>query len=167
MNKKLIIGAFALAALSFGGGAYYGHCRLQHQKLPQLYQSFASRASGGDSSAKAIAGLMCAEELGCAYNPEQAHLYWQQAAEQNNPSAQYLAGYAYEIGLGTPRDYIKARTLYEQAAGQNHPLALRQLGYLYYYGHGVAEDQAKGQQFLQQAAERGDLEAKAFMQKNI
>ena len=103
MDKKLIGGAIALAVLSFGGGAYCGRCHLYSHSLPHIASAYMRAAGSGHSGAQIVAGVICAEELGCSYNPDQAHAYWQQAAEQNMPSAQYLAGYSYENGLGTER----------------------------------------------------------------
>ncbi len=162
MNKKILIGAAALALLSFGGGAYYGRCHLYSQSPSHIYKSF-DRAANSSNDAKTVTGVLCAEEVGCAYNPDKAHTYWRQAAEKNSPSALYLEGYSCEMGLGTPRDYVKARKLYKQAAEHNHPLALRQLGYMYFYGRGVPEDRAQGKKYLHQAAAHGDLPAKAFL----
>ncbi|MDO5295239.1 MAG: tetratricopeptide repeat protein [bacterium] len=163
MNKKLIIGASALAALSFGGGVYYGRCHFYSQGLPHIASSFERAANQGSSDIQAIAGVLRAEELGCTYCPDKAHAYWRQAAEKKTPSTLYLEGYACEMGLGTPRDYIKARQIYKQAAQKNHPPALRQLGYMYFYGRGVPENRAQGQQFLHQAAAHGDLPSKTFL----
>ncbi len=163
MNKRLVIGAAALALLSFSGGAFYGRCCIYSQSLPRISASFARAADNGHSDAQAIAGVMRAEELGCAYNPDQARAYWQKAAEKKSPGALYLEGYSYEMGLGTPRDYVKALRLYKQAAEHNHPPALRQLGYLYFYGRGVPADRTQGKKYLHQAAAQGDQAAKNFI----
>ncbi len=87
---------------------------------------------------------------------EQALLWYERAALQNNSHAQFMTGVLYADGLGgVKQDFRRAADWYRQAAEQGEARAAYRLAWLYLEGHGVLIDEAEATIWLRRAANAG------------
>lgn len=95
-----------------------------------------------------------------AQNYEQAHDWFQQAADAGHPGAMNMLGILYNNAFGVLRDYHRARLWQEKAANAGNSSAMYNLGLSYEFSRGVPRDIEKAREWYQKAATGGNERAR-------
>ncbi len=92
-----------------------------------------------------------------AEDNDEAFLWYQKAASQNNASAQFGLGQMYAEGEGTKQDYKQALHWFTKSAEQGHAPAIRTLARTYERGSlGLRVDYEQSQSWLQKGIDIDD-----------
>jgi TPR repeat protein len=127
--------------------------------LNAVYRDLRPEASRGDATAQAAVGWMRLYGRGATYDPRDAAVWLERAADQGNNWAQYNLALLHRRGLGVAKDEAESVKWLEEAALNGHPVAQFELGRHYATGQGVTEDQREAARYFRLAAEQGHLEA--------
>ncbi len=122
-------------------------------------------AEAGDVVAAFNIGILYAQGLGVAKDPQEAFLWYKRAADADYAPAQFNLGAAYREGAGVDPDMAQAADWWEKAAAQDHPQATFNLATLYLHGNGVERDRDRAQALYQKAADLGDPRAQQILTK--
>jgi len=115
-------------------------------------------AKAGYPLAQYNLGWMYLNARGVKQDIKEAFVWFQKAANQNEPNAQFNMGAASEIGdekAGIPQSLETALQWYEKSANQGNSAAQYNLGTLYDNGRGVPQDTQKSVEFYIQSAQQG------------
>jgi len=94
---------------------------------------------------------------------EEAHRWYQLAANQGNHIAQFKLGLQYFHGKGTDKNYTMAREWWLESATQGSADAQQKLGYLYSEGLGVERDYNRAISWYSRAGHLGHAEAQTLL----
>lgn len=136
------------------------------------YKNIRQNAENGEPLDQRLLGMMYWRGEGVSYNPEQAILWLERAAENEDNIAQFFLGSFYRYGSNfcveedcyiIKQDYSKALYWFEKSATQDNPDAQLSMAILYMQGQGVTKDFAIGHYWLQLAANNGNEIAKSTL----
>ncbi len=101
-------------------------------------------------------------------NNEEALNWWHIGERHKFPSSLGNLGWAYRYGHGVDVDYQTAIAYYQKgiAAGSANGYEERNLGEMYLNGYGVAVDKNIAHSWYEKAAEKGDDDAKKWIESN-
>ncbi|OPZ79465.1 MAG: Sel1 repeat protein [Alphaproteobacteria bacterium ADurb.Bin438] len=117
-----------------------------------------------DKDAQFFLGMIYEKGEGARKNPIKAFENYQKAADQGHLFSILKVGWFYEMGIIENIDYEKAAFWYEKAANQKHLGAILKLGDFYFHGRDkVKIDLKKAKHFYNLAVERGDVDAKNYI----
>ncbi len=88
-----------------------------------------------------------------------AEIYFNQAANLDNPNGFYMLGYCYSNAVGVQKNIHLGIEYYKKASEIGSPIADYQLGALYYYGTDVERNYTESFKYMLKAAEAGETEA--------
>ena len=127
----------------------------------KAYDIWLPFARAGDPTAQHNLGLMWLTGKGVAREPEQAALWFAQAADNGSASAATQLGLMHIRGLGVEKDYDRAAVLLDQAARGGDTLGRYNLALMYEHGLGVRQDAARALDWYRLAARDGHEQARA------
>ncbi|MCC5792327.1 MAG: sel1 repeat family protein [Legionellaceae bacterium] len=107
----------------------------QRANLYVVVMRLYNQAILGNSDAQFEIGQLYHYGIGVAKDPEQARLYYQLAAEQNDVRAEYNLGILYMEGQIQPTDYEKGMAWLTDAAFRGNAYAQYALANIYQYGY--------------------------------
>ena len=134
-----------------------------YYKAVEWYKKFAEH---GYSDAQWRLGNCYKLGQGIEKNDVKAVEWYRKSSEQGNADGQWRLGYCYEHGIGVEHNYAKAYKLYKNAAEQNNEKGLYFVGHCYEEGIGVPQNINKATEWYKKAANKGDSQAKEWLQKN-
>ena len=147
-----------------------GRCYYLGQGVDKDYvkavEFFRKSAEQGNSHAQWGLGYCYEHGQGVDKNNVKAFEWYRKSSEQGNADGQWRLGYCYEHGIGVERNYAKAYKLYNNAAEQNNEKGLYFVGHCYEEGIGVPQNINKATEWYKKAANKGDSQAKEWLQKN-
>jgi TPR repeat protein len=121
------------------------------------------KAEGGSGFAQLTLGTTYLLGLHGVFDPKQAFVLIQKAAESGVPEAQAILGGAYYSGGNVPKDREKARYWYSLAAKGEHVPVLPNLAYMEMVGEGGPKDTASAVARFRQAADKHIVKALYWM----
>lgn len=91
--------------------------------------------------------------------------WYEKAAENGHVESQNILGIKYLAGTENKieKDYAKALKWFQKAMDNGSETAPYNLGLMYYNGTGVKQYPGKAQEYFQKAAERGNTDAKSYL----
>ena len=119
------------------------NCYDSAQSAKNNYMHCKQAAEGGDSIAQYFIGQMYRKGDGIEKNPQEALVWYQKAAAQNNIPALYNLGWMHENGTGIPRNLEEAIRWYTKAASHGDKFAPFNIGSLYYSGRDLPKNVEK------------------------
>lgn len=155
MRLPVIFLSSALLALSTS-------ITLANDSIPE---SMLEKAKAGDVDAQYYLAFQYELGIDVEQNIQQAHYWYNKAAEQKDARSQYSLGYLYSEGIGVKQDLALAKQWYEKSSQQNYAEAQYALASFYYNGIGVKADLERAKQFYGKACDGGQLEACEEYQK--
>ncbi|MFD2554943.1 tetratricopeptide repeat protein [Sphingobacterium tabacisoli] len=125
-------------------------------KGDQLYEEalrlFELAAQKDDIDSWVEIGLLLTDpELASLFDPHKGIVYYEKAAQKNNPVAWNNIGVLYQNGIGHSFDIKKAMQAYERSAQLGDGVALSNLGDLHYFGEHIAQNYDLALDFYQKA----------------
>lgn len=112
-------------------------------------------AASRDPNAAVVLGILYLNGTKVPQDFNEAHKWFQFAADHGNALGEFELGLLYESGKGVPRDPAQALKLLEAAKDQDFAPAKAELGAMYMRGNGVPRDETKGRTFIYEAAVKG------------
>lgn len=131
-----------------------GYAAFKQENYAHAHRAWKAAAAEGSVAAKFGLGILYANGLAVAKNPQQALFWFNQAAEQGNAPAQFQLGSEYYTGRLVSKDLNQAAYWITQAAKQGYAKAEFGLGCLYYEGAGVTKDYQQALSWFREAGKK-------------
>lgn len=125
---------------------------MDKSELPEEITNLIEKANAGDATAQLELATRYRNGYGVEKDYYEAVIWYQKAADQNNPVAQNILGLMYDTGKGVEQSNQKAIHYYRKSADQGHHIAQRNLGLMYMFGQGIKQDYVKALDLFYKAA---------------
>lgn len=138
-----------------GGG------RSVEEQVASQIDSIRYKAEHGDVKYQYAYGVCFEKGWGVEQDWNEAIVWYNKAAQQNNGPALNSLGNCYRMGYGVSADPKKAFEWYQKGAAEKDGQAMLNLGNCYYYGMGTKKDETTAISWWENAAEAGNAYAMA------
>ena len=123
------------------------------------FAALLDKARSGDPPAETAVGIAYCQGTGVTKDYQQAFVWLQKAAGDDEAKAKSVLGWLYATGSGVPRDDARALQWYLAGAQGGDAFGQLQVAEAYRWGKGVAKDDAQAAAWYTKAAIQGEVTA--------
>ena len=159
------------ASMSYLGSMYRDGQGI-NRDYDEALKWYRKSAELGNTSGMCGVGFMYSQGYGVTQDKGEAVKWYRKSAEKGDLTGMFNLGIMYMNGSGVGQSYPEAEKWLLKSAEAGYSHAQCELGKMYYTGIGsgsnsVAKNEKKGEELLRKAADRGNTDAKTYIEDYI